>query len=302
MRYIARLKYIINRALHLRACASILHTPPTRVYETGPTVVSMVGSSQVLMYLCAIKTFAQHIHASGYAVLDDGSLADEDRKVIRRQVEGVKIFHIDEVDTGTAPRGGCWERLLLISELNKQNYVIQLDSDTLTIGAIPEVVACTSNGKAFTLITSATSEFVSLREAASRARALTGDHLQFVAERALDRLPDPDRGRYVRGCAAFAGFPPRTADRSSILKFSETMQSALGARWSEWGTEQVTSNWVIANAYSIGRLPFPRYRNYDPCPVTSETAFLHFIGTTRHADQRYTRLTRALIERMAVAK
>jgi hypothetical protein len=298
IRHIAsKLKQAIHRELHRRTSVAVLKQPGIVVSPGGPTVVSMVGAAQHLMYLCAIKSFAAQLPVGRVVVLDDGSLTTRHHELIRQHVGAVEIRSLSQVDIGSAPRADIfWERLLLIAELNRDAYVIQLDSDTLTFGALPEVAACICAGEAFTLITSPRARYVSLTEASAHARELPGDHFQFVAERALEKLPEPDRQRYVRGCAAFAGFPPGTADRAAILEFSKRMEQTLGERWHEWGSEQVTSNWVVANAAKIGAIPFPRYRDYEGQAEMGDSAFLHFIGTHRFRTPGYRSMTRIVLK------
>jgi hypothetical protein len=293
----SKLKHAIYRELHRQTSAAVLQRPPAAVTAGGPTIVSMVGASQHLMYLCAIKSFAAQLPVGRVVILDDGSLTTRHHELMRRHVGAVEIRSLSQVDIGAAPRADIfWERLLLIAELNCDAYVIQLDSDTLTIGPLPEVAACIRAREAFTLITSPKARYVSLTEASARARELPGDHFQFVAERALEKLPEPDRQRYVRGCAAFAGFPPGTADRAAILDFSKRMEQAIGERWHEWGSEQVTSNWVIANAAKIGAIPFPRYRDYEGQAEMGDAALLHFIGTHRFRTRGYRSMTRIVLK------
>ena len=59
------------------------------------------------------------------------------------------------------------------------------------------------------------------------------------------------------------------------------MEESLGKRWWEWGSEQVTSNYIVSNAARVATIPYPKYRNYDGQPVAETTAFIHFIGTNR---------------------
>ena len=50
----------------------------------------------------------------------------------------------------------------------------------------------------------------------------------------------------------------------------------------EWGSEQVASNFVVANSPSASVLPYPRYACFDPDLASpSQVAFLHFVGTWR---------------------
>ncbi len=76
------------------------------------------------------------------------------------------------------------------------------------------------------------------------------------------------------------------------------MQEAVGEKWSEWGSEQVTSNLLIANASGSVVLPYPRYANFDQkFDLTldpAQCAFIHFIGTFRYSRGTYIAETRRL--------
>ena len=61
-----------------------------------------------------------------------------------------------------------------------------------------------------------------------------------------------------------------------------------GARWKEWGTEQIASNFAVANTPDSIPLPYPKYATWEPeyatfqkQGVTAEMSLLHFIGIFR---------------------
>ena len=75
------------------------------------------------------------------------------------------------------------------------------------------------------------------------------------------------------------------------------MQAAIGAKWSEWGSEQVMSNIVVANIPGAIVLPHPKYA--DCHKMQSEvTEFIHFIGNCRFDDGNYARLGAQVIARL----
>ena len=45
-------------------------------------------------------------------------------KILRHYVRPLQIVDIDQVKTNKCPKGGCWERLLLISDYVKNYCVI----------------------------------------------------------------------------------------------------------------------------------------------------------------------------------
>jgi hypothetical protein len=76
------------------------------------------------------------------------------------------------------------------------------------------------------------------------------------------------------------------------------MTEKLGARWSSWGTEQVTSNYLVANATATRVLPFPKYGTPDQ--VSEEAAFQHFIGSMRFINRRYENASDEVIQELAL--
>ena len=105
------------------------------------------------MYLLAVKSFAHQLgRTPEFVVLNDGSLTAEDTQTLKKHIPSLTIIPLHSITVGVCPKGGCWERLMLGSELNQRSYVIQLDSDTVTLGPIPEVLESFTQNRSFTLL------------------------------------------------------------------------------------------------------------------------------------------------------
>jgi hypothetical protein len=104
--------------------------------------------------------------------------------------------------------------------------------------------------------------------------------------------------RYVRGCSAFAGFAKGGFNRERLEQFSDRMAAALGERWSLWGSEQVASNFMIANAMRPEVLPYPAYASYVPRLDVSRCRFTHFIGSFRFKDGTYEAMAGNIIKQL----
>src|SRR5438445_8599770 len=238
----------VRRARFAGECSGVLHTAPIALDTTADVVLlSQVQHKDVLMFLLAVKSIARQIRLRAVYVLDDASLSGNDRARLRDHIPGLTLFELAEHRSAACPSGGTWERLLAISALVRDHYVIQLDSDTLTVGAIDEVRACIERQTAFALGTWDRQKVETMRERCDTARKLLPqghDHVQVVAEAHFDRLREFESLRYVRGCSGFAGFARGSFERSFVEAISEQMGSALGGRWAEWGSEQVMSNIV----------------------------------------------------------
>lgn len=278
------------REMHyLAGAGDILATEPLLTADDGAIIFSMIGTRVVLPYLVAAKSLYRHLRRGRFAILNDGTLTAVDRATIRTHLDDPEIFEMRDVDTTPCPKGGCWERLFKLLELRRSAYVIQLDSDTVTLGPVPEVIAAIDEGRNFTLKGEANArwmpvdEFAGIRPSHDPMDPQT--HVQEVAEALLERIDAglPSQSHYVRGCAGFAGFAPGGFDTALPGEFSREIEAIVGREvWSRWGSEQVMSNVIVANEGEPLLLPYERYLNYWNEPVPDKAALVHFIGTYRY--------------------
>jgi hypothetical protein len=276
-------------------CGGIRDTEPI-LCRPGPLlIVSLVSQRDLLLYLLAVKSFYRAIGEGGILVLDDGTLTASGRALLGEHIRGVEFQELARIDTGPLPRGGCWERLAMILDLARDRYIVQLDSDTATTGAIDEVLACYRSNRAFLLATGAGRAIAPAAQCAVFARGLSSDHVQVAAERTFDDLPFRAGLRYVRASAGFAGFPRGGCDAGLLRQFSAAMADRLGKRWEEWGSEQVASNFLLANTTGAEVLPYPKYCCYGPGIRWKESVFLHFIGSHRFENGVYRRAGQRII-------
>ena len=294
------------RELHFNhAVRAVLAAPPVRAVDDGVIIFSMIGTRVLLPYLVAAKSLHARLGRGRFAILDDGTLTPANKTVLAVQLGNPEIRHIAAVDTGPCPRGGTWERLLTLLDLRRDAYVIQLDSDTVTVGEVPEVAAAVRTGTNFTLRGESNAEIGPLAQAAAQARATESNrHVQASIERVLDHvtIPGGKALRYVRGCSGFAGFARSDDGRALAELFSQEAQRLLGAdRWAEWGSEQVTSNFVVANEARVMLLPYARYFNFWNAGVPDEARFIHFIGTFRYHRGAYAAAARQAVAGLGCA-
>lgn len=263
----------------------ILETSPIRLASAPWTIVSMVAKRDAMMYLLSIKAFYRILGKGKLVAIVDRDTPSATRQLLERHLLGIEFAVLEDIDTGGCQRGGTWERLCYIIDRSQQEYTIQLDSDTLPIGSdLNEVLSCIERGQPFTMAGGwRQPELRSLREAADDARKIDSDHVVIAAQRLLDRYPDCDYLRYIRGSSGLAGFTPGGFSRSQLLELHDWMQKLLGNRWSEWGSEQFASNFAVANSPGAVVLPFPAYANFVPGIREHAEAikFLHFIGSFR---------------------
>ena len=104
--------------------------------------------------------------------------------------------------------------------------------------------------------------------------------------------------KYVRGSAAFAGFAAGSFSLSKLEKFSQQMNEIIGEDWTKWGTEQVTSNFLVANSSQSKMMPFPKYAGYHPPHNISykNSHFIHFYGSHRWKNGLYIENARNFVD------
>jgi len=266
----------------------------------------MLCHGEVLMYLLAVKSFCRQLGRNPkIVILDDGTLTKSDDVTIHSHMPDARIVRISEIAPDRCPKGSCWERLLLISDLVKNSYVVQLDSDTLTVSSIAAVAQCIDANRSFTLLGDGSHpEIEPMASACARSKMNLSPMVQAVCERSFDQLPESASLKYVRGNAGFTGFAKGSIDRQKITWFSDLMRCIAKEKWDEWGSEQVTSNLLIANSGDAHVLEFPKYLSYwahTGVPY-EDASFIHFIGPHRYSNGFYVRSARKVIAALADAK
>ncbi len=295
-----------REAAHLRQSKAVFGTPPVTPHHDGVVVFSMIGTRVVAPYLVAAKSFLRELDCGRVVLLDDGSLTASDKAVLSAQLGNPEIRGIRDVDTGDTPRGGCWERLMTLIDLSAHDYVIQLDSDTVTLGNVAEVRAAIDAGRSFTILGGTDGEAQGLKTLTDFRRDVypdgpdvlpTGSHVQTQIEARMDRLPDPDNACYVRACAAFTGFAVGSVTRADAQAFSRAAEDAVGAGvWKQWGSEQVASNYLVANTPDPVLLPYPRYYHFWDDGDRATPGLVHFPGTHRYTGNTYARATATALD------
>ncbi len=282
MLYNLRRRFAIRR--FNQAIAAIEDTPPLRLTEAPWCFVSMVANDDVPMYLLSMKALYARIGGGRVVAIIDGDLPEARRTKLLRHIPGIELVPRETIPLGPCQFGGTWERLLYVLDRAADEYVVQVDSDTLPLGPdVDEVMACLQAGRAFTLADSA--RIVSMREAAQAAQAEHDPYIGSVAEALFDRYPDCDRLRYVRGSSGLAGFAKGGFPRAAIEEFHVRMEALVGhERWRRWGTEQCASNFAVANSPGAVVLPYPAYASFGPDGPKEGVKFFHFIGSYRFND------------------
>jgi hypothetical protein len=265
---------------------------------------SMMGTRVLIPYLVAAKSLYHNLGVGHFKILNDGTLTASDRATLKHHLDDPEIFEISEVDRGPCPKGGCWERLVTVMQLAQSNYVVQFDSDIICLHKPTEVAAAVNANVDFTLLGEGEAGDAGIVSAAAMETwpHQSPDNIQARSEKLLHSLPGSAALNYVRGCAGFAGYAKGPSRLKMVFDFSEHMQSKLGKDWSNWGSEQVASNFLIANSQNPKLLSYEHYLNHegwnrslDDPAYDGRAHMMHFIGSFRFAKGRYIKLSRRII-------
>jgi hypothetical protein len=136
-------------ARHTEAVAGVLHTAPLDTSGDGPVVISLVGTTDVLPYLVAIKSLRRQLGRARMTLIDDGTLTGEDRTILAYHCGDPEIIPHHAVRRDPFPPGGAWALLLTILDRRAGRYWIALDPHTVTLGPLPEVGTGLASNRSF---------------------------------------------------------------------------------------------------------------------------------------------------------
>jgi hypothetical protein len=210
-------------------------------------------------------------------VADD--VSQSSKQLIVRHLGPVKFVDIKTINTGNCQRGGTWERLVYILDHTADEYCIQMDCDVLCVGPIPEVLDCIEQNRAFTLADGIPKK--PLSDWVKDAIARQNDNVVFEFEKRAPDYPGAANLQYLRGSSGFAGFAKGAMSRAFLEDFHDKSKALLGPRWTEWGTEQIASNFVIGNSPDSLALPKPKYLTWEHHQIPEDISLLHFLGYCR---------------------
>lgn len=299
--YCHALKDRVSRASFELRCSGVRTLPPIQVKPGPLTLLSQVSARDLTLYLIALRSFYPYLPGGEVIVVDDGTLGQAGRDIISRAAPGVEFLSVSSIDTQPCPKGATWERLFEVLRRCRDQYVIQLDSDMICLAPPLEVLEAVAANRPFLLGSPEGQRIIPVAEASAFAKRSKSNHIQPTSERLFDTLENASSLSYVRACSAFAGFPKGFDGLQTAIKFSSEMSARLGARWNEWGSEQVTSNFLLANAPSSVVLPFPKYASAEPGLPLDGCSMIHFMGSWRWNRGNYRRFATRLLAHFASA-
>jgi hypothetical protein len=294
-RIINRIRTDIIKALYRRSIHQILQTPPLKPGNLPFIALSMVHQRDVLSYLVAIKSFAMHTHPARVVIVCDPTIGDQEKAIFKTHIPHAELREATDFQDPRIPKGGAWERLSAITQYSPEAYVVQLDADTVTTAAIPEIVAAITRQQGFVIRDNPDQGIEPLAQTAQRARHWPSVHVQAIAEQVM--VDAGVKGRfYIRGCSGFTGFASDKMLGEEFFDFAVKMHKKIGDVWTTWSSEQVTSNYLVAN--QTNTIPLPPNKYASAKHMTSEAAFIHFIGSERYKNRSYEKTSLAVIPKL----
>lgn len=253
----------------------------------------MVAGYDAKLYILALKSLYRRLGRGRVVAVTDG-VSESSKQLIAAHIPGVEFVPLESIDTGKLPRGGTWERLAYCVDRSASSYVIQIDADALCVGPIPEVIECIEQNRAFTLADGIPKK--PLADWVEDAKARRSDNVVFEFEKRGPSFPNSKELLYLRGSSGFTGFARGATTGSFLERFNETSAEILGPRWKEWGTEQIASNFCVANSPDSIGLPKPKYLTWERHRVPEEISLLHFLGYCRFDEDVFARFANREID------
>ncbi len=259
----------------------------------------MVSNREIPMYLLAMKSFYTRLGGGKIVAIIDRDMPQASRAILSNHLRGIQFLVLEDIEVGQIQRGGTWERLLTLVRQSEKEYVIQIDADILTVGNIDEIIDCVKQNRSFTMNGQTGFPIWSVEQTVVEGNKSVHDHCSIAFERALAHYPEKAGQSYVRGSSGLVGLAKGCFAPAALEQFHVTMAGIMGPRWLEWGTEQVGSNWVVANSPNNPLvLPYPKYANFIPALPRHKSTALHFIGTYRYDEGHFAKLGQSEIQRL----
>ena len=301
MKVFERIKEIFNKRVFELYVSKIQKTLPIEYRpDAQVTIVTMLGHSTVNMYLVAIKTFMKNFGYGSIEVINDGSLTVSDQDLLKYHIPNIHFSNANDIDTLSCPTYISWKRLLRIAELSKNSYVIQLDSDTVSLAALTDIHDKVQKNEGFLIGSERWRQPVDVSFLHDIVIRWKNKHVQAKAEEIFKDIEFfKDGTKYLRACAGFAGYPKNFATTAEIECLSQQIEEKIGKKWHEWGSEQTATMCLISKTINASVLPWPKYQNFmfplSNEPIGSAT-FIHFIGPTRFKNNSYKQLVKTFIK------
>jgi hypothetical protein len=304
-----RFRKRLNTARFWLGARGIHQTPPTPCDPAAAcTIHTMLGQSDLLMYLAAIKSFLRFQPTARVFAHSDGSLSAADESLLRDHVPGLRVVRAAEADERARAslnpflsewraRDASWRRVIDTELWCETPSRMIMDADILTIRK-PQSVLDWIDGKCDgrPLMFGATDE----KPSGPIPAGVGKRHIQTVFRERLAEF-GAELGRpaefYQGGTSGYYG----CGRELSLAEIERHIRAGLaaGIPMAEWGGEQCLVVYRLSTSNAV-RLDVRKYFNFAPEAMDrlNEAAVIHFYGTFRFHRGVYRRLAAEVVREL----
>jgi hypothetical protein len=306
LKMLYRLRKRLNNVRFKLGTRGIYSTPPTPCDPAAAcTIHTMLGHSELQMYLVAIKSFLRFQPFAQVAAHSDGSFTQNDAVLLRKHVPGIRVIGTTEADERASKalnpflaewraRDASWRRVIDTELWCETPRRMIIDSDILTIRK-PEAVLdwIKGGGGMHPLMFGSTDP----RPAGPIPEGTGKRHIQNIFRERLAQFANNAVGPpefYQGGTSGYYG----CTRELSLAEIERLIRAGLeaGIPMAEWGGEQCLVVYVLSTSDPI-RLDVRKYFNFAPEAMDrlNEVAVAHFYGTFRFHGGVYQRLAAEVV-------
>jgi len=296
-----RLRKRLNNFRFKLSASGIFSTPPTPCNpEAACTIHTMLGQSDLLMYLLAIKSFLRFRPRARVFAHSDGSLNSEDEILLSNHIPGIRLIGAREADerakkAATAylaewrGRDASWRRVIDTELWCETPRRMIIDSDILTVRSPDAVLDWIDGGGGTRPLMFGSTD---AKPAGAIPAGVGKRHIQNIFRERLAQFAQEAGGPpefYQGGTSGYYG----CTRELSLAEIERLIRAgvAAGVPMAEWGGEQCLVVYVLSTSDPI-RLDVRKYFNFshEAMDRLNEVAVAHFYGTFRFYRGVYHRL------------
>lgn len=300
---------------------SVTRTPPIETAADAATGVhTAVPHRYVFAYLTAIKSLLRYCPEVAVFVHDDGSLREEDKKLIRAHLPGVRVIDRATADAQFLARVGdeflakvrrsytSYLKLFDPTLVSEGRRIIIVDTDVLFLSRPAAILEWIGKGGGPWYHKS---ESWLKRDGAGAAvpspppPSAPGqpEHIQRLVVKRIAEI-NSELGKsfaFVPGFnSGLIGYEHGTVDYGELKKLLSHLYDLFGERIFRWGAEQTMHGLVLCGQGATA-LPSDEYMVHTELNSdrAAQAAFVHFIGEFRYHRLRYPLLAGRVIRELS---
>ncbi|MBN1378514.1 MAG: hypothetical protein JXA04_04705 [Gammaproteobacteria bacterium] len=284
--------------------------------ETNPDAKTEIHSAvphrYLYAYLLAIKSLLYYHSDLSIVVHDDGSLLDDDKRMIKFHLPHCKVIDRATADAEfdklnnpflSQVRSSYTSYLKLFDStlFNQSERIIILDTDTLFLKEPSAIIDWIENGgKPWYHMAPKGKMKVNKEMTIANYAKLQNVHIQTLIMDNLDEINDTLHQNYFINqgfCSGFIGYESKTIDFSELERLFKLLYEKFGDKIFRWGAEQTTHGLLLC---SKGAIPLPLEDYFVFTQANAHLAhnatFLHFVGENRFHKLIYPRLAHSVMK------